>query len=148
MTSEFLFSLHSLVFFQGCITDRCLHPSIRIASCESTHADPSLVIGVLTHLVAFFDIRYNEEEEFASWKVRELKRIKRDTDKRAVEEAERAEVERLRNMTEEERQEALKAREKVVTNQQEKGKLKFMQKYVYSARVCGMAHFRMQRTSV
>eukprot|EP00037_Helgoeca_nana_P018634 m.178316 g.178316 ORF g.178316 m.178316 type:complete len:458 (+) comp24518_c0_seq1:296-1669(+) len=77
------------------------------------------------------DDEYNEEEEFASWKVRELKRIKRDTDKRAVEEAERAEVERLRNMTEEERQEALKAREKVVTNQQEKGKLKFMQKYYH-----------------
>eukprot|EP00035_Acanthoeca_spectabilis_P025769 m.459837 g.459837 ORF g.459837 m.459837 type:complete len:459 (-) comp21843_c0_seq1:95-1471(-) len=77
------------------------------------------------------DDEYNAEEEFAAWKVRELKRIKRDQDKRAAEEAEKAEIERLRGMTEEERLKALESREKVITNKQAKGKQGFMQKYYH-----------------
>jgi len=74
----------------------------------------------------------NEEEELEAWKVRELKRIKREQQKRDEEEKERAEVERLRDMTEEERVAELKTREKVITNAQDKeGKMKFMQKYYH-----------------
>lgn len=73
----------------------------------------------------------NEEEEFELWKVRELTRVKRDRDERDEMEKERAEIERLREMTEEERQLALRSREKVITNAQEKGKYKFLQKYYH-----------------
>lgn len=41
------------------------------------------------------------------------------------------ETERLRNMTEEERLEELKKNPKVIVNQAERGKLKFMQKYYH-----------------
>lgn len=88
------------------------------------------------HMLAEGDIndedeQYDETEEFEAWKVRELTRIKRDQDKRAAEDAEREEVERLRDMTEEERLEALKTREKKITNAADKGNMKFGQKYYH-----------------
>ena len=55
----------------------------------------------------------DDEEEFQLWKVRELTRVKRDRDERDAVEKERAEIERLRDMTEEERMMALRSREKV-----------------------------------
>eukprot|EP00039_Didymoeca_costata_P030629 m.30631 g.30631 ORF g.30631 m.30631 type:complete len:460 (+) comp8220_c0_seq1:131-1510(+) len=77
------------------------------------------------------DEHYNEEEEFAAWKVRELKRIKRDQEKRAQQEAEKLEIERLRDLDEEARLKELQKRERVITNKKEKGKMKFMQKYYH-----------------
>ena len=44
---------------------------------------------------------------------------------------EREELERIRNMTEDERQSWLKSNPRVVTNQQTKGKYKFLQKYFH-----------------
>lgn len=73
----------------------------------------------------------NDEEEYESWKVRELKRIKRDRDERENLEKERLEVERLKNMTEEERRAELRNNPKVVTNKASKGKYKFLQKYFH-----------------
>jgi microfibrillar-associated protein 1 len=72
------------------------------------------------------------EAEYAAWKLRELKRIKRDRE--AIEERERelAEVERRKNLTEEER----KAEDdEFIAKQKEekdgKGKMAYMQKYYH-----------------
>ncbi|GAU96365.1 hypothetical protein RvY_07821 [Ramazzottius varieornatus] len=71
------------------------------------------------------------EAEYEAWKVRELTRIKRDRDERDTHLKEQAEVERLRNLTEEERLRELANKPKVVTNQTKKGKMKFLQKYYH-----------------
>lgn len=73
----------------------------------------------------------NEEASYETWKLRELKRLKRDKDERESLIKEKAEVERLRNMTEDERQAELKANPKVVTNKAPKGKYRFLQKYYH-----------------
>ncbi|KAM4677371.1 microfibrillar-associated protein 1 [Discoglossus pictus] len=73
----------------------------------------------------------NDEEEYEAWKVRELKRIKRDREEREAMEKEKAEIERMRNMTEEERRAELRANGKVITNKALKGKYKFLQKYYH-----------------
>ncbi|KAI4196276.1 MAG: hypothetical protein LQ350_006647 [Teloschistes chrysophthalmus] len=72
------------------------------------------------------------ETERAAWKLRELKRVKRDRE--AIEEAEkeREEIERRRNLTQEERE----AENKVFLEQQKeeregKGKMGYMQKYFH-----------------
>lgn len=62
--------------------------------------------------------------------MRELKRIKRDRDEREEAEREREEVEKLRDMTEEERAQYLAAHPRVVS-EAEKGKYSFMQKYYH-----------------
>uniref|UniRef100_G3PZI1 Microfibril associated protein 1 n=1 Tax=Gasterosteus aculeatus aculeatus TaxID=481459 RepID=G3PZI1_GASAC len=71
------------------------------------------------------------EEEYEGWKVRELKRIKRDREVREVMEKEKAEIERFHNLTEEERRAELRNSGKQVTNKASKGKYKFLQKYYH-----------------
>ncbi|XP_040270043.1 microfibrillar-associated protein 1 [Bufo bufo] len=73
----------------------------------------------------------NDEEEYEAWKVRELKRIKRDREERESMEKEKAEIDRMRNMTEEERRAELRANGKIITNKALKGKYKFLQKYYH-----------------
>lgn len=73
----------------------------------------------------------DEEAEYEAWKLRELKRIKRDRDEREQMEKERLEVERLRNMTEEERRQEARLNPKLITNKASKGKYKFLQKYYH-----------------
>ncbi|KOX70786.1 Microfibrillar-associated protein 1 [Melipona quadrifasciata] len=58
----------------------------------------------------------NDEVEYEAWKLRELKRIK---------------LERIRNMTEEERRQEARLNPKVITNKAAKGKYKFLQKYYH-----------------
>ena len=69
--------------------------------------------------------------EYESWKLRELRRNKRDREEREAEEREKQEIERIRNMTEEERRAEFKNNPKEVTNKAAKGKYKFLQKYYH-----------------
>ncbi|CAG5116234.1 unnamed protein product [Candidula unifasciata] len=73
----------------------------------------------------------NDEEEYELWKLRELKRIKRDREEREAMEKEKQDVEKLRNMTEEERRQELRQNPKQVVNKAPKGKYKFLQKYYH-----------------
>uniref|UniRef100_A0A8D8RWY6 Microfibrillar-associated protein 1 n=1 Tax=Cacopsylla melanoneura TaxID=428564 RepID=A0A8D8RWY6_9HEMI len=73
----------------------------------------------------------NDEIEYEAWKLRELKRLKRDREEREAIERERIEVERMRNMSEEERRIELRNNPKLVTNKTSKGQYKFMQKYYH-----------------
>ncbi|XP_069133044.1 microfibrillar-associated protein 1-like [Argopecten irradians] len=73
----------------------------------------------------------DDEEQYEAWKVRELRRLKRDKEEREAAEKEKLEVERLRNMTEEERRAEIKQNGKIVTNKAPKGKYKYLQKYYH-----------------
>jgi len=73
----------------------------------------------------------NDEVEYEAWKVRELKRLKRDRDEAERLAKEEAEIDRLRNMTEEQRRAELRQNPKEITNEKSKGSYKFMQKYYH-----------------
>lgn len=73
----------------------------------------------------------NDEDDYEAWKLRELKRIKRDRDEKESREREKEEINRLRNMTDEERKAEFRANPKVITNLKKKGEYKFLQKYYH-----------------
>lgn len=75
------------------------------------------------------DDEVNEAEEYEAWKVREIARIKRDRDAREAMVKEREEIERVRNMTEEERREWERRNPKPAPPP--KQKWRFMQKYYH-----------------
>ncbi|GAB2230247.1 hypothetical protein Droror1_Dr00014505 [Drosera rotundifolia] len=75
------------------------------------------------------DDEANEAEEYENWKVREIARIKRDREDRDAILKEREEIERVRNMTEEERREWERKNPKPA--QSSKEKWRFMQKYYH-----------------
>ncbi|CAH8575363.1 unnamed protein product [Dicrocoelium dendriticum] len=72
-----------------------------------------------------------EQEEYEKWKVRELRRIRRDREAREAQIQEKNEIERIRQMTEEQRREEFLRNPKKVTNQAVKGRYKFLQKYYH-----------------
>ncbi|KAI3981028.1 hypothetical protein MKX01_039967 [Papaver californicum] len=76
------------------------------------------------------DDEVNEAEEYEAWKVREIARIKRDREDRDAMVKEKEEIERLRNMTEEERREWERKNPKT-TDSNTKPKWRFMQKYYH-----------------
>ncbi|XP_006647159.1 microfibrillar-associated protein 1-like [Oryza brachyantha] len=75
------------------------------------------------------DDELNEAEEYESWKNREIARIKRDREERDARLKEKEEIEKVRNMTEEERREWERKNPKPL--RQSKQKWKFMQKYYH-----------------
>ncbi|KAL6877632.1 hypothetical protein ACP4OV_012847 [Aristida adscensionis] len=75
------------------------------------------------------DDELNEAEEYESWKNREIARIKRDREERDARLKEKEEIEKVRNMTEEERREWERKNPKPM--RQTKQKWKFMQKYYH-----------------
>jgi microfibrillar-associated protein 1 len=75
------------------------------------------------------DDELNEADEYEAWKNREIARIKRDREERDARLKEKEDIERLRNMTEEERREWERKNPKQV--HQTKQKWKFMQKYYH-----------------
>ncbi|CAK9319630.1 unnamed protein product [Citrullus colocynthis] len=75
------------------------------------------------------DDEINEAEEYEAWKVREIARIKRDRELRDAMLKEREEIEKVRNMTEEERREWERKNPKPAPPP--KQKWKFMQKYYH-----------------
>jgi microfibrillar-associated protein 1 len=75
------------------------------------------------------DDEMNEAEEYEAWKVREIARIKRDREDREAMVKEREEIERVRNMTEEERREWERKNPKPAAPP--KQKWRFMQKYYH-----------------
>ncbi|CAL8071893.1 unnamed protein product [Calicophoron daubneyi] len=72
-----------------------------------------------------------EQEEYEKWKVRELRRIRRDREIREAAIQEKNEIERIRQMTDEQRREEFLRNPKKVINQAVKGKYKFLQKYFH-----------------
>jgi microfibrillar-associated protein 1 len=75
------------------------------------------------------DDEINEAEEYEAWKVREISRIKRDREDREALLKEKEEIERVRNMTEEERREWERKNPK--PSKSSKQKWRFMQKYYH-----------------
>lgn len=75
------------------------------------------------------DDELNEAEEYEAWKAREIARIKRDREEREAMIKEREEIEKVRNMTEEERREWERKNPKPAPPP--KQKWKFMQKYYH-----------------
>ncbi|KAJ7295173.1 hypothetical protein O6H91_Y392900 [Diphasiastrum complanatum] len=75
------------------------------------------------------DDEINEADEYEAWKVREHARIKRDKEDREAMVKEKEEIERLRNMTEEERRDWERKNPKPLVPA--KKKWKFMQKYYH-----------------
>lgn len=73
----------------------------------------------------------NDEEEFEEWKAREIKRIKKYRDEKEAIDKEKQEVEKYRNLNEEEKKQELKQNPKFVTNKAAKGKYRFLQKYYH-----------------
>ncbi|XP_010670028.2 uncharacterized protein LOC104887130 [Beta vulgaris subsp. vulgaris] len=76
------------------------------------------------------DDEVNEAEEYESWKAREIARIKRDREDRDAMVKEKEEIERVRNMTEEERREWERKNPKN-NSAASKQKWRFMQKYYH-----------------
>ncbi|KAK9682124.1 hypothetical protein RND81_10G052400 [Saponaria officinalis] len=77
------------------------------------------------------DDEVNEAEEYEGWKAREIARIKRDREDREAMLKEKEEIERVRNMTEEERREWERKNPKQGGVAAPKQKWRFMQKYYH-----------------
>lgn len=78
----------------------------------------------------------DEAAEFQAWRLRELLRIRRDRDEREACEREQIELERVRNLTEEEKREIDRAKE-AEWEAKPKGEYRFLQKYYHKGAFFG-----------
>lgn len=78
----------------------------------------------------------DEAAEFQAWKLRELLRMKRDRTEREAREREQIELERIRNLTEEERKE-IDREKQAAWEAKPKGEYKFLQKYYHKGAFFG-----------
>jgi microfibrillar-associated protein 1 len=76
---------------------------------------------------------YDDDYEYEAWKLRELKRLKRDFEERQIVILEKAEILRRRNLTDEERklEDKLLGKETWEEAREHKEKYKFLQKYYH-----------------
>lgn len=77
-----------------------------------------------------------EAAEYQAWRLRELLRLRRDRDEREAREREQIELERVRNMTEEEKQEMDRAK-LAEWESKPKGEYRFLQKYYHKGAFFG-----------
>ncbi|KOO35342.1 microfibrillar-associated protein [Chrysochromulina tobinii] len=95
---------------------------------ESGVLDTALEFGALPE----DDDEVNELEEFDAWKLRELQRVRRERAERAAAEREKAELDRRRSLTDEQRaEEDAKFRAGKANAHEEKAQWKFLQKYYH-----------------
>jgi len=80
------------------------------------------------------DEEADPEREYELWKIRELKRIKRDREERLAWERERADIERRRKMTDEE---VMRENKKDPTKNKKATEMKFLQKYYHKGAFFG-----------
>lgn len=73
----------------------------------------------------------NSQQAYEDWKIRELRRLKRERDERGVREKERKEIERRRTMTDAERTEENLRLGSDHTSKKEKVAYKFMQRFYH-----------------
>eukprot|EP00118_Oscarella_pearsei_P005371 m.24641 g.24641 ORF g.24641 m.24641 type:complete len:233 (+) comp28659_c0_seq2:753-1451(+) len=69
--------------------------------------------------------------QYEAWKVRELRRIKRDREDREKADKDKDELDHLHQLTDEQREQEFKLKPKMITNKQDRGKMKFLQKYYH-----------------
>ena len=95
---------------------------------ESGVLDTALEFGALPE----DDDEVNELEEFDAWKLRELQRVRRERAERAAAEREKAELDRRRSLTDEQRaEEDATFRAGKANAHEEKAQWKFLQKYYH-----------------
>lgn len=78
----------------------------------------------------------DEEAELQAWRLRELRRVKREREEREAREREQIELERIRNMTESERQE-LDRQKQAAWEAKPKSDYRFLQKYYHKGAFFG-----------
>ena len=113
------------------IVTELLRKEFEAAHVKNTSTVPDALSGAFNpSFVDDSDDPNNFEEEYLAWKLRELLRIKEEKDERELHDKERDEIERIRNMTEDERRKIDHEKMNEWLSQP-KSQHKFLQKYYH-----------------
>uniref|UniRef100_A0AC35TZE8 MFAP1 domain-containing protein n=1 Tax=Rhabditophanes sp. KR3021 TaxID=114890 RepID=A0AC35TZE8_9BILA len=93
-------------------------------------------IKKMTDALDLTEINTDDEEEdpsiaYGLWQIREIKRLKADRDEREMFAKEKEEIDKLRGLSEQERDKYFELNPKQITNAKQKGNLGFLQKYFH-----------------